>query len=361
MSPGRENSGVFNREDAATQETTPAKADPRGASRAVVQGVVEPELLHRVIQAGFDLFLVEIQHVGDLVARQALGVAQVQHLPLAGGEGLDDLPQPDADNEEQDRTLVLSQGVSVDVDEMQTKLDLAQAYMDMGDTEGARNLLGEVLAEGNDAQQTQAKEMLGRTPMSIEAVRPLRDGVIADFDMTEAMLSHFLRRVHEGRRWFGPRVVLSVPLGITTVQKRALFDAAARAGASEVYLLEEPRAAGLGAGIPIHEARAHMIVDIGMALRGGERRGHELEADTIERALGGRELGDDVAALLASLDHALQRPHLTLEPPEPGDDVVADLGRELHVTQDTPGGILTAADKVRTFVLIRPIPLEARS
>lgn len=116
---------------------------------------------------------------------------------------------------------------------------------------------------GGEAVGRAAKEMLGRTPLSIEAVRPLRDGVIADFDMTEAMLSHFLRRVHEGRRWFSPRVVLSVPLGITTVQKRALFDAAARAGASEVYLLEEPRAAGLGAGIPIHEARAHMIVDIG--------------------------------------------------------------------------------------------------
>lgn len=116
---------------------------------------------------------------------------------------------------------------------------------------------------GGEAVGHTAKEMLGRTPLSIEAVRPLRDGVIADFDMTEAMLSHFLRRVHEGRRWFSPRAVLSVPIGITTVQKRALFDAAARAGASEVYLLEEPRAAGLGAGIPIHEARAHMIVDIG--------------------------------------------------------------------------------------------------
>ena len=116
---------------------------------------------------------------------------------------------------------------------------------------------------GGEAVGRTAKDMLGRTPISIDAVRPLRDGVIADFDMTEAMLSQFLRRVCQGSRWVSPRAVMSVPIGITTVHKRALFDAAARAGAGQVYLLEEPRAAGLGAGIPIHEARAHMIVDIG--------------------------------------------------------------------------------------------------
>ncbi len=116
---------------------------------------------------------------------------------------------------------------------------------------------------GGDAVGRTAKEMLGRTPMSIDAIRPVRAGVIADFEMTEAMLANFLRRVFQRRRWVSPRVVMAVPLGLTTVEKRALFDAAARAGASRVYLLEEPRAAGLGAGIPIHEARAHMIVDIG--------------------------------------------------------------------------------------------------
>ncbi len=119
-----------------------------------------------------------------------------------------------------------------------------------------------VLLDG-DAIGTKAKAMLGRTPLSIDAVRPLRAGVIADFDMTEAMLAHFMRRASAGRGWVSPRVVISIPMGVTKVQKRAVFDAAMRAGARQVFLLEEPRAAGLGAGVPIHEANAHMIVDIG--------------------------------------------------------------------------------------------------
>lgn len=116
---------------------------------------------------------------------------------------------------------------------------------------------------GGDAIGSTAKAMLGRTPLSIDAVRPLQQGVIADFDMTEAMLGHFMRKAHGRHRWISPRVVIAVPTAITKVQKRALFDAALRAGAREVFLLEEPRAAGLGAGVPIHEAQAHMIVDIG--------------------------------------------------------------------------------------------------
>jgi rod shape-determining protein MreB len=116
---------------------------------------------------------------------------------------------------------------------------------------------------GGNAVGRAAKDMIGRTPLSIDAVRPLRHGVIADFEMTEAMLAYFIRRVHEGQRWFSPRIVIAVPAGINAVEKRAVFNAAERAGARKVYLIEEPRAAGLGAGIPIHEARAHMIVDIG--------------------------------------------------------------------------------------------------
>jgi rod shape-determining protein MreB len=108
-----------------------------------------------------------------------------------------------------------------------------------------------------------AKEMLGRTPLSIDAARPLRDGVIADFDMTEAMLSYIFDKTLNGRRWLRPRLLITVPTGITAIEKRAIFNAAERAGARRVYLLEAPRAAGLGAGVPIHEARAHMIVDIG--------------------------------------------------------------------------------------------------
>jgi len=105
--------------------------------------------------------------------------------------------------------------------------------------------------------------MLGRTPLSIEAVRPLREGVVADFDMTEALLSYFFRKVQDGPRWLSPRVLITVPTGINPIQKRAIFNAAERAGARKVYLLEEPRAAGVGAGVPIHEASANMIVDIG--------------------------------------------------------------------------------------------------
>jgi rod shape-determining protein MreB len=105
--------------------------------------------------------------------------------------------------------------------------------------------------------------MLGKTPGSIMAVRPLKDGVIADFDITEAMLGYFIRKVHGGRKFIRPRVVIAVPSGITAVEKRAVYGSAERAGARRVYLIQEPMAAGIGAGLPIAEARASMIVDIG--------------------------------------------------------------------------------------------------
>jgi rod shape-determining protein MreB len=119
-----------------------------------------------------------------------------------------------------------------------------------------------VLQNGN-AVGLVAKEMLGKTPGSITAIRPLKDGVIADFDITEAMLGYFIRKVHGGRRWIRPRVVIAVPSGITAVEKRAVYGSAERAGARRVYLVDEPMAAGIGAGLPIAEARASMIVDIG--------------------------------------------------------------------------------------------------
>ncbi|MCG3139050.1 MAG: Rod shape-determining protein MreB [Phycisphaerae bacterium] len=108
-----------------------------------------------------------------------------------------------------------------------------------------------------------AKEMLGKTPGSITAVRPLKDGVIADFDITEAMLSYFIKKALGKRSFFRPRVVIAVPSGITAVEKRAVYNSAERAGARRVYLVEEPMAAGIGAGLPIAEATASMIVDIG--------------------------------------------------------------------------------------------------
>ena len=108
-----------------------------------------------------------------------------------------------------------------------------------------------------------AKEMLGRTPGHIVAIRPLKDGVIADFDITEAMLRYFIRRVHDRRTFVRPRIVIAVPSGITEVEKRAVRESAMLAGAREVYLIEEPMAAAIGAGLPVTEPSGNMIIDIG--------------------------------------------------------------------------------------------------
>jgi rod shape-determining protein MreB len=108
-----------------------------------------------------------------------------------------------------------------------------------------------------------AKEMLGKTPGSITAIRPLKDGVISDFEITEAMLSYFIRKVHGRGGLFRPRVVIAVPSGITAVERRAVIDSAERAGAGKVFLVDEPMAAGIGAGLPITEPTASMIIDIG--------------------------------------------------------------------------------------------------
>jgi rod shape-determining protein MreB len=115
-----------------------------------------------------------------------------------------------------------------------------------------------VLAVGKEA-----KAMLGRTPGNIVAIRPLKDGVIADFDVTEKMLGYFIRRVHRRRALVRPRIVIGVPSGITQVEKRAVRDSAMQAGAREVYLIEEPMAAAIGAGMPITEPGGNMVVDIG--------------------------------------------------------------------------------------------------
>src|SRR5204863_113151 len=109
----------------------------------------------------------------------------------------------------------------------------------------------------------EAKAMLGRTPGNIVAIRPLKDGVIADFDVTEKMLHYFISKVHRRRTLVRPRIVIGVPSGITQVEKRAVRDSAMQAGAREVYLIEEPMAAAIGAGLPIQEPGGNMIVDIG--------------------------------------------------------------------------------------------------
>ncbi len=117
---------------------------------------------------------------------------------------------------------------------------------------------GEVLAVGEEA-----KRMIGRTPGNIVAIRPMKDGVIADFDVTQAMLKYFIRKAMNSRSFMRPRVVVGVPSGVTEVEKRAVIDAAQQAGAREAYLIEEPMAAAIGAGLPVEDATGSMVVDIG--------------------------------------------------------------------------------------------------
>ncbi len=116
----------------------------------------------------------------------------------------------------------------------------------------------QVLAVGEEA-----KQMVGRTPGNIEAIRPLRDGVIADFDVAEEMIKHFIRRVHHRRGFASPRVIICVPSGSTAVERRAIQESAESAGARRVFLIEEPMAAAIGAGLPVTEPTGSMVVDIG--------------------------------------------------------------------------------------------------
>jgi rod shape-determining protein MreB len=123
---------------------------------------------------------------------------------------------------------------------------------------GTNEVILDGMGVGNEAYR-----MLGKTPTNIEAVRPMKGGVIADFEITEKLLRYFLRKAHESSGWVRPRVVISVPSGITTVERRAVINSAERAGARKVYLVDEPMAGGLGVDLPITEAEGSMIVDIG--------------------------------------------------------------------------------------------------
>lgn len=116
----------------------------------------------------------------------------------------------------------------------------------------------EILAVGEEA-----KQMIGRTPGNIVAIRPMRDGVIADFDVTQAMIKYFITKAINNKAFVKPRLVIGVPSGITEVEKRAVIEAAMQAGAKEAYLIEEPMAAAIGAGLPVHDPIGNMVVDIG--------------------------------------------------------------------------------------------------
>lgn len=117
---------------------------------------------------------------------------------------------------------------------------------------------GGILAVGSEA-----KKMIGRTPGNIIAIRPLKDGVIADFEITQRMLRYFIQKIHRRRYLARPRVVVCVPSGITGVERRAVVEASHLAGARQVHIIEEPMAAAIGAGLPVHEATGNMVVDIG--------------------------------------------------------------------------------------------------
>jgi len=148
----------------------------------------------------------------------------------------------------------------------------------------------EVLAVGDDA-----KRMLGRTPGNIVAIRPLKDGVIADFEVTEAMLRHFIKKV-SGKRRAHPRVVIAIPSGITEVERRAVKESAEQAGAREVYLIEEPMAAAIGVGLPVQDPSGNMIVDIG----GGTTEVALISLSGIVYARSVRTAGDEIDEAIIS-------------------------------------------------------------
>ncbi len=151
-------------------------------------------------------------------------------------------------------TLIYARGQGIVLDEPSV---VAIRYHEEG---GAKSIA---------AVGTEAKDMLGRTPGHITAIRPMRDGVIANFMITEKMLQHFIHKVHGNRVWHpSPRVLVCVPCGSTQVERRAIRESAAGAGAREVYLIEEPMAAAIGAGMPVSEPTGSMVLDIG----GGRRK-----------------------------------------------------------------------------------------
>ncbi len=144
---------------------------------------------------------------------------------------------------------------------------------------------GEVLAVGHEA-----KRMIGRTPDTISAIRPLKDGVIADFDACEQMLRWFIQQVHRRRYFAKPRLVICVPSGITAVEQRAVKEAGYQAGARQVYIIEEPMAAAIGANLPVHEATGNMVVDIG----GGTTEVAVISLGGVVTSLSIRTAGDDL-------------------------------------------------------------------
>jgi rod shape-determining protein MreB and related proteins len=210
---------------------------------------------------------------------------------------------------------------------------------------------GELVAVGHDA-----KQMVGRTPEDITAIRPLQDGVIADFEATEQMLRHFIALVHRRRYLAKPRMVVCVPSGITAVEQRAVKEAGYQAGARRVYIIEEPMAAAIGAGLPVHKATGNMVVDVG----GGTTEVAVISLGGIVTSLSVRTAGDEVDRAITNWmkkEHALLLGEATAEEvkvtlgsafPGPEDREAEIRGRDL--VSGLPRTVtLTSAD-VRTAI-----------
>jgi len=192
---------------------------------------------------------------------------------------------------------------------------------------------GEVLAVGHEA-----KRMVGRTPDDITVLRPLRDGVIADFEATEQMLRYFIQRVHKRRYFAKPRMVICVPSGITAVEQRAVKEAGYQAGARRVYIIEEPMAAAIGAGLPVHQPTGNMVVDIG----GGTTEVAVISLGGIVTSLSIRTAGDELdAAIVAWMkkEHSLMLGERTAE------EVKTTLGSAFP-RSDEPQGEIRGRDMV---------------
>jgi rod shape-determining protein MreB len=204
---------------------------------------------------------------------------------------------------------------------------------------------GAILAVGSEA-----KRMIGRTPSHIRAIRPLKDGVIADFDITEKMLRYFIQKVHHRRFMAKPRVVVCVPSGITSVEQRAVEEATISAGARAAYIIEEPMAAAIGAGLPIHEPTGNMIVDIG----GGTTEVAVISLGGIVTATSERVGGDEMdeaiiqfvkkefSVMLGERTAEAIKLHVGSAFPTPDDliaeikgrDLVSGLPKTIHVTSE---------------------------
>jgi rod shape-determining protein MreB and related proteins len=195
--------------------------------------------------------------------------------------------------------------------------------------------------------------MLGRTPGNVVALRPLRDGVIADFDTAELMLKHFITRVNEGKALVAPRIVIGIPSGVTGVERRAVMDAASQAGARDVYLIDEPVAAAIGAGLPVAEPTGNMIIDIG----GGttEVAVLSLQGTVISESVrvAGDELTEAIAAYMKKVhnlvigERTAEDIKTTIGSAYPVDDDATMEVRGLHLLSGLPRTVAVKSAEIR--------------